>query len=158
MRLLRVKGAGKLSFLMGVVVASVLFLGYTIYFSYQKANQMELIHVLKHPMIWGGTAKDDNYYLIPAGTTLYYERSMPEGFSTYRIYVNVEGVRLDPHESIQTGTIKPARIYPILKEDLLGLLKTVRLDAEDIKSILENGNFTREDKEEIKKILEKKGD
>jgi hypothetical protein len=116
---------------------------------------MEMIHVLKQPMIWG-TAKDNNYYLIPAGTTLYYDGSMPEGFDRYKIYVNVEGVRLAPLETVQSGTIIPAGIYPIYKEHLLQLLNTVRLDAEDIKLILENGQFTREDKEEIKKILEKK--
>lgn len=128
-------------------------------FAYPKffSNQdkiMEKIHVLKHPLLLGS---EDNagYHLIPAGTTLYYEHSMPEGFSTYRIYINVEGGRLPLEENKPTHSIKPASAFSIDKNQLLSLLRDVELRPNDLEAILNNGNFSLEEKKEIHDLLKK---
>ena len=49
----------------------------------------EHIHVLKEPLEI--VSYDTDEYWLPAGTALYLDWQAPEGFYSYRIYVNVYG-------------------------------------------------------------------
>lgn len=120
-----------------------------------RSNTVEKIHTLKQPLLF--TSEDNaGYHLIPAGTTLYYEHSMPEGFSTYRIYINIEGVDLPLEENKPFGAIKPASALSIDKNQLMSLLKDVQLKYSDLEKILDNGNFSSAEKEEVLKSLKAK--
>jgi hypothetical protein len=102
-----------------------------------------------------GTAKKPNYYLLPSGTTLYYDGSLPEGVVRYRIYVNVEGVQHELQPVADPETISPATLYPVGKDDLISLLNAVKLDKDDVKAILSNGQFSDSDKKEIADMLQR---
>lgn len=119
---------------------------------FQKARSMEKIHILKAPLSIG-SEKDVNYYLLPKGTYLYFDSAFPEGFNRYKIYVNIkENLALqDNIEHVEA----PISADSISKTLLLDLLKNVKLDKDDIKSILNNGKYSDADKIEVAELLKK---
>ena len=136
--------------LLGGLLAAILFY---VNSGYYKEKIMEEMHVLKHPMIIG-TEKNNGYYMVPKGTTLYFDAAMPEGFFRYRMYVNVFSTRLKHEANVPAGSINPESIFPIDKAQLLSMFNTIRLDKDDLKLILDNGQFSPADKREIIEYLE----
>ena len=51
------------------------------------------------------------------------------------------------------GAITPATLQPIYKDDLIGLLKVMKLNAEDVKTIIAAAQFSDADRREIKELL-----
>lgn len=94
--------------------------GYLTAWTVNKADSR--IHVLAYPLRVASPAQND-WYLLPAGTTLYYEESMAEGFDRYRVYVNVEGAALEVTEAPFRNYIAPLSAYPIEGKDILPLLR-----------------------------------
>lgn len=113
----------------------------------------EKIHVLERPMLVGANA-EHAYYMLPAGVTLYWDGDMPEGFSRYKVYFNVEGQRLVEREQKVPGAITPATLQPIYKEELLDLLKLMKLSAADISAIIAGAQFTDEDRQQVRAVLD----
>jgi hypothetical protein len=118
----------------------------------EKHVPKEKVHVLERPMLIGTNA-DQPYYLLPAGVTLYWDADMPEGFSRYKVYFNVEGTRLTEKDQPIPGAITPATLQPIYKDDLIGLLKVMKLNTEDVKAIIAAAQFSDADRREIKELL-----
>jgi len=117
-------------------------------FSYRFIDMTDTqIHVLKHPLRIASAARDE-WYLLPAGTTLYYDDSMPEGFNRYRIYLNVEGSDLDLAQS-DRYYIAPLSAYPIEGEDILNLIRSYPVNKEDLIGLLKATPLTAEDAGEI---------
>lgn len=112
---------------------------------------MTSVHELKFPLMLQGSASTGSDYLLPKGTSLYYEKAFPEGFVRYRIYVNVEGVKLESRELADATTISPLTAYPIGKPELLKLLREHPLSKNDLAAILQSGQLTKDD---IKSVLE----
>lgn len=52
------------------------------------------IYVLKKPLKLPSPDPDKRHYL-PPGTTLYFDKAMPEGFDRYYVYVNIFGEPLN---------------------------------------------------------------
>lgn len=115
---------------------------------------MTKIHKLKSP-IFIENENNSGYYMLPKGTVLYFDGSMDEGFSRYRLYLNVYGKPLELSENTSEA-IMPSGATAIDKAQLLSILKSAILDTEDIKLIIENGNFSEDDKKEFIKQLSKK--
>jgi hypothetical protein len=71
----------------------------------------ELVFKLKKPLRIATDKADERRYMLPPGTTLYFDKSMPEGFDRFHVYINVEGVslRLEPLE--REGMIAPLSGY-----------------------------------------------
>ena len=113
---------------------------------------MEKIHILKAPLSIG-SEKDNNYYLLPKGAYLYFDTVFPEGFTRYRLYVNIKD-NLELRDNIERVEA-PLSAHSITKDRLLNLLANVKLDKDDIKTILENGEFSDSDKKEIAELLNK---
>lgn len=113
----------------------------------------ERSHVLERPMLVGAKA-EHAYYMLPAGVTLYWDGDMPEGFSRYKAYFNGEGQRLVEREQRVPGAITPATLQPIYKEELLDLLKLMKLSAADISSIIAGAQFTDEDRQQVRAVLD----
>lgn len=119
----------------------------TIYFL--EPHKMTRVHELAFPLMLQGSAGISSKYLLPKGTWLYYDKAFPEGFVRYRIYVNVDGVKLESRE-LADSTITPLTAYPIGKPELLKLLRDHPLSKGDLASILQSGQLT---KEEIREVL-----
>lgn len=68
------------------------------------------VHTLDEPLVLLSNRDDSDAstnkptYLLPPGTTLYLDRGFPEGFTRYKVYVNVDRMPLklrslaDPYE------------------------------------------------------------
>lgn len=107
------------------------------------------LHKLEQPLIIGG-GSGETTALLPAGTSLYFDQAFPEGFARYKVYVNVEGVRLESHESQEKFWLSPLSARPVDGEQLRKLLRDYPLSREDLASILEHSPVTRD---EIRELL-----
>ncbi|WP_244940143.1 hypothetical protein [Herbaspirillum seropedicae] len=88
--------------------------------------------------------------MLPVGTTLYYDTSFPEGFSRYKIYVNIDRMPLeletlqyptmiDPVEATafsQDAVVKRLRNHPLTKDELRAIINSAYLSKDDIKEVL----------------------
>ncbi|WP_426200988.1 hypothetical protein [Pseudomonas sp. TWP3-1] len=77
------------------------------------------------PLVIEANNDDDNVYVLPRGTTLYYEKSYPEGFSRYRVYFN--------HKGVIAGD--PVRMEPKYWGTLIDPLWLANIDADTLKGI-----------------------
>ncbi|MFY0574897.1 hypothetical protein ACN28S_11475 [Cystobacter fuscus] len=133
-----------LAFATGIAVGLSIF--------FWRTGQMEergQIHVLETPLKIATDTQAKQYYLLPAGTTLYYDGAMPEGFTRYKVYVNIEGKALSLAPMEKPGLIAPLTAYPLDKDELLALLAAYPLDKEDLTRILHSIPATRRDIIEI---------
>lgn len=112
-------------------------------------NQKDTYHTLQSPMIFESEAAEDKYYLLPAGTTLYFDKAFPEGHVRYITYINYKGPPLDTKKSEKEGFIAPSWIHKIDKNELKILLNKYPLSKNDIKGILKSNSFTRAELIEI---------
>jgi len=53
-------------------------------------NDTTQVHRLNSPLLLTSNTATKNVHLLPAGTTLYYDKSFPEGFARYRVYINID--------------------------------------------------------------------
>ncbi|MES2088687.1 MAG: hypothetical protein V4532_01695 [Pseudomonadota bacterium] len=110
-----------------------------------------LVHKLKSPLMLAGSATNDHQYLLPAGTSLYFDQAFPEGFVRYKVYVNVEGVSLDVAPPTDKFWLDPLIAFPVRKEQLGKLLKDYPLTKDELRVILTGGALSKED---IKDLLD----
>lgn len=103
------------------------------------------IHILTAPLKIATPDAARPYYLLPAGTTLYYDGSMPEGFDRYYVYFNVEGSPLTLSPVSPPGMIAPMSAYPLDKEELISLLAKYPLSRVDLQRILHANAITRQE-------------
>ena len=120
-------------------------------FYFLERHRMTRVHELAFPLMLQGSVSTGSNYLLPKGTWLYYDKAFPEGFVRYRVYVNVDGVKLESRELDDSTMISPLTAYPVGKLELLKLLREHPLSKSDLSSILKSGQLT---KEEIRDVLE----
>ncbi len=109
------------------------------------------VHELQFPLMLQASQYTGMNYLLPKGTMLYYDQAFPEGFVRYRVYVNIEGVRLESSELADPTLISPLTAFPVGKSELLKLLSEYPLSKDDLAAILKSGQIT---KEEARSMLE----
>ena len=68
-------------------------------------EQSAKVHVLEKPLVL--FFEDGTKVKLPPETSLYFERSFPEGFSRYSVHVNIEG------EPLETQKTRTREIVPI---------------------------------------------
>lgn len=114
-----------------------------------ERSDMHRVHKLKFPLMLAG-GEDEHNYLLPAGTSLYYDQAFPEGFVRYIVYVNVEGVSLDSKEPTDKFWISPLTAFPVDGDQLKRLLKDYPLTKAELSDILKSNQIS---KEEIRELL-----
>lgn len=119
--------------------------------SIMEEKKTPLVHKLKAPLMLAGGATNDHQYLLPAGTSLYFDQAFPEGFVRYKVYVNVEGVSLDTSPPTDKFWLDPLTAFPVGKEQLGKLLKVYPLTKDELRGILAGGALSKDD---IKALLE----
>jgi hypothetical protein len=140
------------AFMLSVLFCAFLFYEGTLFL---KGKKMEKIHVTKYPMVIGNP-KNMPYFLLPPGVTLYYEGEAFEGLSRYKIYVNMFGEKQNLEKNHPEGSISPISIYPIDKSQIISMLALMKIDKDDLRQIIDNGEFSDLDKREILDLLERK--
>lgn len=110
------------------------------------------VHKLEYPLILSSDLSSKNTHMLPKGTVLYFDKSYPEGFTRYKIYVNIDRMPLklddlsDPTEIAPIDAVAPSkddlikilRDYPLTKSDLESILDSKRISKEEIRDILSN--------------------
>lgn len=117
-----------------------------------KLEQQETpkVHKLQHPLMLTGGSSDSPAAILPRGTSLYFDRAFPEGFVRYKVYINVEGTKLEAREATEKFWLDPLTATPFDKESLHSLLARFPLGKEDLSAALASGQLT---KEEIRDLL-----
>lgn len=122
----------------------------TYFFLEQKT--MTKVHKLEFPLILSSDVPSKSVHLLPKGTVLYFDKSYPEGFTRYKVYINVDRTPLKLEELADATTIDPIDAAVPGKDDLIKLLRDYPLTKGDLESIL---GTKRISKEEIKEVLQK---
>jgi hypothetical protein len=108
------------------------------------------VHQLEFPLLVSSDRESQIAHLLPAGTTMYFDQAYPEGFTRYKVYVNVDRLPLglttqkDPTEIVPIDAAAPTG------DDLKKLLSSYPLTKSGLEAILKSGKVTRE---EIKSLL-----
>lgn len=134
------------SILVGILAVSVSMPSHS-----QAARKTTLVHTLKFPMLLGGPGGNGPFQLLPKGTTLYYDQSYPEGFTRYKIYVNVDRYPLDLSEQSDPTMIDPLSAFSMDKGDLKRLMARNPISKDDLRAILKSEQLS---KKEIRELLE----
>lgn len=118
---------------------------------FTKEPTMPLVHKLEFPLLLAGAGSTTHHYLLPQGTSLYYDQAFPEGFVRYKVYVNVEGVKLESREATEKFWLDPLTAFPVDAEQLRKLLRDYPLTKDDLAAILKSSKIS---KAEIRGLLE----
>lgn len=134
------------SFVMGALVSAALSAAAFYLWSYSR---MTKVHRLDYPLILSSDSSGGGYHLLPKGTVLYYERSYPEGFSRYRIYVNIDRMPLELTTLNDPTLIEPIEAVAPDKESLKKLLRDYPLTKDDLQAILKSGRLSQGEIREV---------
>ncbi|WP_205750551.1 hypothetical protein [Azonexus hydrophilus] len=134
-----------------VVIAALAFCFGT-FLTYQiiKEQSMPLVHKLQAPLLFNGSGAENHQYILPAGTSLYFDQAFPEGFVRYKVYFNVEGVRLDSQEATDKFWLDPLTAFPPDQGEVKKLLTGYPLGKSELAAILKSSYLT---KDEIRELL-----
>jgi hypothetical protein len=111
---------------------------------------MTKVHTLEFPLLLAGPNGNSPLYLLPKGTTLYLDKTYPEGFTRYKIYINIDRFPLTTTELSDPTAIRPITAFVMDKKDLQRLLDRNPITKDDLAAILKSGQLT---KEEIRELL-----
>jgi hypothetical protein len=70
------------------------------------------VHILTQPWIISSNQSDRALHTLPPGTTLYFDKGFPEGFSRYKVYVNVDRMPLALRDLPDRNEIDPLDARP----------------------------------------------
>ena len=133
-----------LAIAVSAAVSSVLTFVVTTAFP-SEAHRAITTHELAFPLMLQGPASTGANYLLPQGTTLYFDKAYPEGFVRFRVYVNVDGIKLETKKLADPTTISPLTAYPIGKPELLELLRGHPLSKDELASILGSAQLSKDE-------------
>ena len=119
---------------------------------------MTKVHRLKMPLILASDTPTKNLHLLPAGTTMYYDRSFPEGFARYKVYINVDRMPLTLVELDDPTEIDPIEARALDKNDLIRALRDYPLTRTDLEAILNSKHLSHQEIQEVLNVILAKGD
>ena len=116
-----------------------------------KPQKMTKVHILEYPLLLSSDEVSNATSFLPKGTTLYFEKSYPEGITRYKVYVNVDRTPLNLTDLADPTEINPIdgavpdkgilkkllQTHPLSKQDLASILKSPKLSKEDVKEVFE---------------------
>ena len=129
--------------LSGLVVASAAIFMW-------NSEKMTKVHTLKQPLLVSSNQPGKTLHMLPAGTTLYFDKSFPEGFTRYKVYVNIDRMPLALRDLNDSTEIDPIEARALDKEDLRRALRDYPLTRQELASILQSPHLT---KDEVKEVL-----
>ncbi|TBN47429.1 hypothetical protein EYC95_10040 [Pseudomonas sp. BGI-2] len=121
-----------------------------------RTHDMSMIKT-KEPLLIEGPNGDENYYVLPLGTTLYRDKSFPEGHDRYVVYLNHKGAIA--HEEVpmrpeyQGDFISPLWMSNVDSDALKKIFKRFPLSKEDVAAAIKSNKITRDDLADIIRSL-----
>jgi hypothetical protein len=131
-----------------IVAASVAVILST--FLFRSPQKTTKVHKLESPLLLSSDNPSKNMHMLPKGTVMYFDQSYPEGFTRYKVYINIDRMPLSLTELSDPTSILPIDANAPDKEDLKKLLKDYPVTKADLNAILKS---TAMSKEEIKEVL-----
>jgi len=142
-----------ISFFLGIVCGVAV---YSISLYVWNTHKMTKVHTLKQPLILSSNVPGKVLHLLPVGATLYLDKSFPEGFTRYKIYVNVDRMPLALRELADPSEIDPLEARAFDKPTLAQALRNYPLTRDELAAILQSPQLTKQDvREVLKEYLEK---
>jgi hypothetical protein len=114
-----------------------------------NAEKMTKVHVLQQPMLVSSNAAGKVMHVLPIGTTLYLDKSYPEGFTRYKVYVNVDRMPLSLRELPDPNEIDPLEARPFDKPALVQALREYPLTRQELAAILQSPHLTKQEIQEV---------
>jgi hypothetical protein len=108
------------------------------------------VHLLEFPLLLSSDRESKIAHMLPAGTNMYFDQAYSEGFTRYKVYINVDRLPLGLKELNDPTTIIPIEGAAPGGAELKKLLSDYPLTRNDLEAILKSGKVTRE---EIKALL-----
>lgn len=139
-------------FLVVALSVNAVFLGVLIFGHFAKAHTMKMIKT-KEPMLIEGQGGDNNYYVLPMGATLYYDKSFPEGHDRYIVYLNHKGSIAHEEVSMESeyggSFVDPLWVANIDADTLKEIFKRFPLSKKDVSAALKANEITKDDLADI---------
>ena len=138
--------------LTAALFVNAVFMAFLIFGDTAKEHTMKMIKT-KEPLLIEGQGGDDNYYVLPMGTTLYHDKSFPEGPDRYVVYLNHKGAIA--HEEVPMkpeyggSFIDPLWLANIDADTLKDIFKRFPLSKKDISAALKANEITKDDLADI---------
>jgi hypothetical protein len=107
----------------------------------------------KEPLLIEGPNGDENYYVLPAGVTLYYDKRFPEGHDRYIVYFNHKGAIA--HEDVlmipeyKGNFVAPLWMSNVDADTLKEIFKRFPLSKEDVAAAIKANGITKDDLADI---------
>lgn len=112
-------------------------------------DAMTKVHKLEYPLMLSSNIESKNIHMLPRGTVLYFDKSYPEGFTRYKVYINIDRTPLKLEELADPTEIDPIDAVVPSKDDLLKLLRDYPLTKSDLESILNSKKLSKEEINEV---------
>jgi len=135
-----------ITFIMGMIFCLIVC---SIIYFYWSTHKMTDIHTLEHPLVLTGAESSNTFNVLPKGTTLYYDKSFDEGFTRYKVYINIDRMPLKLEALQDPTTIIPLEARQPDAEELKKMLGKYPLTKSDLQSVLKSGQLSKEDVKEI---------
>ncbi len=104
-------------------------------------------------MLIEGPNSDESYYVLPAGTTLYYDKSFSEGHDRYIVYfyhkgvIAYEDVPMKPE--YKGNFVSPLWMSNVDADALKKMFKRFPLSKEDVAAVVKANGITKDDMADI---------
>jgi hypothetical protein len=114
-----------------------------------NTEKMTKVHTLKQPLLVSSEDSGKGLHMLPIGTTLYFDKGFPEGFTRYKVYVNVDRMPLPLRELSDPSEIDPVEARAFDKQTLIQALRGHPLTRQELATLLESPHLTREEVKEV---------
>ena len=138
--------------LMAALSVNAIFLAFLIFDHGSQGHDKKMIKT-KEPLLIEGPNGNENYYVLPQGTTLYRDKSFPEGHDRYVVYFNHKGpvayeeVAMKPEYG--GPFIDPLWLADVDADTLREIFKRFPLSKKDVAAAISAREITRNDLADI---------
>jgi hypothetical protein len=134
--------------LVAVLSVNAVFLAFLIFGDSGEGHDRKMIKT-KEPLLIEGPNGDESYYVLPLGTTLYHDKSFPEGHDRYVVYLNHKGAIA--HEEVPMkpeyggSLIDPLWLANVNEETLKEIFKRFPFSKTDVAAAIKANEITKDD-------------
>lgn len=107
------------------------------------------VHTLGQPMLVSSNTAGKVLHMLPVGTTLYFDKSYPEGFTRYKVYINVDRMPLSLRELADPNEIDPLDARAFDKPAVAEALRDHPVSRGELASILQSPLLTKQKIREV---------
>ncbi|RON72681.1 hypothetical protein BK671_00875 [Pseudomonas fluorescens] len=135
-----------------VLLVSVIFMAFLMLGDVSNRHVMKMIKT-EEPLLIEGLNGDENAYVLPLGTTLYHDKSFPEGHDRYVVYLNHKGAIAHEEVSMKPeyggSYIDPLWLANVDADNLKEIFKRFPLSKKDIAAAIKANEITKDDLADI---------